>query len=165
MKIAAVILLSSVLLLGCSANQRPEEAIVIEEVNEDEVSYSQIAVKRGNVKSEISINCQYAPKEKITCAFTGQEREIVEVLVEKGDFVEAGQVLARQNVEEYEELIYEEQHAIEMENLTIAHLTEMNSLIFFSIRQEKRMKKCFYRYLYLTRRESSFNVVTFLGLT
>lgn len=128
MKKAVVILLSSVLLLGCAANQEQERAIMVEASNEDEVSYTQIAVKRGTIKSEISIKCQYAPKEKITCAFTGQEREIVEVLVEKGDFVEEGQVLARQDVEEFEELIFEEQHAIEMANLTIEHLTEMKKV-------------------------------------
>lgn len=128
MKKAVVVLLSSVLLLGCAGNQVEEKAIVVEDAGNEEISYTQIAVKRGTIKSEVSINCQYAPKEKITCAFTGQEREIVEVLVEKGDFVEEGQVLARQDVEEFEELIYEEQHAIEMAKMSIAHLTEMKQV-------------------------------------
>jgi len=128
MKKLAMVLLGSVLLLGCAGSQPEEKAIAVENDGNEAASYTQIAVKRGNIKSEVNINCQYAPKEKITCAFTGQEREIVEVLVEKGDFVEKGQILARQDVEEYEELIFEEKHAIEMANLSIAHLTEMKQV-------------------------------------
>lgn len=124
-----IILLAVVFCLtGCAGSQTEENKIIVEEAENEEVSYTQIAVKRGSIKSEVSISCQYAPKEKITCAFTGQEREIVEILVEKGDFVEKGQILARQDVEEYEELILEEQHAIEMAQLTITHLTEMKQV-------------------------------------
>ncbi|MBQ8039824.1 MAG: efflux RND transporter periplasmic adaptor subunit [Lachnospiraceae bacterium] len=128
MKKVVIALLSSVLLLGCARDQQEEKAIVIEADGNEMTPYTQIAVKRGTIKSEVNINCQYAPKEKITCAFTGQEREIAEVLVEKGDFVKKGQILARQNIEEYEELIFEEQHAIEMANLSIVHLTEMKQV-------------------------------------
>lgn len=128
MKKLVILLIGTLFLTGCAGSQTEENRIIVEEVENEAASYTQIAVKRGSIKSEVSISCQYAPKEKIMCAFTGQEREIVEVLVEKGDFVEEGQILARQDVEEYEELVLEEQHAIEMAQLTITHLTEMKQV-------------------------------------
>lgn len=127
MKKIAVILLGLLLLTGCT--KAPEEEVkVITEESGEVSSYSFVAVKRGTVTNEIGIGCKYAPKENIKCFFTGQEREIAEVLVEKGDLVKKGQVIARQNVEEFEEKILEEQHAIEMAELTIRQLQEMKSL-------------------------------------
>lgn len=128
MKKLLILLFGIFFLAGCAGSQTEENKIIVEESRNEDISYTQVAVKKGNIKSEVNINCQYAPKEKITCAFTGQEREIVEILVEKGDFVEEGQILARQDVEEYEELVLEEQHAIEMAQLTITHLTEMKQV-------------------------------------
>lgn len=128
MRKIAVLLLGFLLLTGCAARQTEETMIVVEDAETEKNAYTQIAVKRGTIKSEVEISCLYAPKEKITCAFTGQQREITEVLVEKGDFVTQGQILARQDVEEYEELILEEQHAIEMAQLSITQLTEMKQV-------------------------------------
>ena len=127
MKRMVVLLLGLCLLTGCAGAQEEDKNILVEE-DVQETAYTLVDVKRGDITSEVSIRCQYMPKEKITCAFEGQEREITEVLVEKGDFVQEGDVLARQDVEEFEELILEEQHAIEMQQLTLTHLEEMKKL-------------------------------------
>ena len=127
MKRIAVLLLGLCLLTGCAGAQDEDMNIVVEE-DVQETAYTLIAVKRGDITSEVSIRCKYLPKEKITCAFEGQEREITEILVEKGDFVTKGDVLARQDVEEFGELILEEQHAIEMQQLTLTQLEEMKEL-------------------------------------
>ena len=127
MKRIAVLLLGLCLLTGCAGAGEEDMNIMVED-EVQEAAYTLIAVKRGDITSEVSIRCKYMPKEKITCAFEGQEREITEVLVEKGDFVEEGDVLARQDMEEYEELILEEQHTIEMQQLTLTQLEEMKKL-------------------------------------
>lgn len=127
MKRIAVILLGLLLVTGCAQAPAEEVKVITQETGEAN-SYSFVAVKRGTVTNEIAISCKYAPKENIDCFFTGQEREIAEVLVEKGDLVKKGQVIARQNVEEFEEKILEEQHAIEMDQLTISQLQEMKTL-------------------------------------
>ena len=127
MKRIAVLLLGLCLLTGCAGAKEEDMNIMVED-EVQEAAYTLVAVKRGDITSEVSIRCKYMPKEKITCAFEGQEREITEVLVEKGDFVEKGDVLARQDVEEYEELILEEKHAIEMQQLTLTQLEEMKKL-------------------------------------
>jgi len=127
MKRFLVLLLSLCMLTGCTGAQEEDMNIVVED-DVQEVAYTLVAVKRGDITSEVSIRCKYMPKEKITCAFEGQEREITEVLVEKGDFVKKGDVLARQDVEEFEERILEEQHAIEMQQLTLAQLEEMKAM-------------------------------------
>ena len=127
MKRIAVLLLGLCLLTGCAGAKEEDMNIMVED-EEQEAAYTLVAVKRGDITSEVSIRCKYMPKEKITCAFEGQEREITEVLVEKGDFVEKGDVLARQDVEEYEELILEEKHAIEMQQLSLTQLEEMKKL-------------------------------------
>ncbi len=127
MKRIAVLLLGLCLLTGCAGAGEEDMNIMVED-EVQEAAYTLIAVKTGDITSEVSIRCKYMPKEKITCAFEGQEREITEVLVEKGDFVEEGDVLARQDVEEYEELILEEQHTIEMQQLTLTQLEEMKKL-------------------------------------
>lgn len=127
MKRIAVLLLGLCLLTGCAGAQDEDMNIMVEDDVQEE-AYTLIDVKRGDITSEVSIRCQYMPKEKITCAFEGQEREITEILVEKGDFVTEGEVLARQDVEEFEELILEEKHAIEMHQLTLTHLEEMKKL-------------------------------------
>lgn len=124
MKRIAVLLLGLCLLTGCGAVQEEEMNIVVEEAVEEE-AYLLVEVKKGDITSEVGIRCKYMPKEKITCAFEGQEREITEVLVEKGDFVTKGDVLARQDVEEFEELILEEKHAIEMQELALEQLKKM----------------------------------------
>jgi len=127
MKRIAVLLLGLCLLTGCAGAKEEDMNIMVED-EVQEAAYTLVAVKRGDITSEVSIRCKYMPKEKITCAFEGQEREITEVLVEKGDFVEKGDVLARQDVEEYEELILEEKHAIEMQQLSLTQLEEMKKL-------------------------------------
>ena len=127
MKRIAVLLLGLCLLTGCAKAGEEDMNIMVED-EVQEAAYTLIAVKRGDITSEVSIRCKYLPKEKITCAFEGQEREITEILVEKGDFVEEGDVLARQDVEEFEELILEEQHIIEMQQLTLTQLEEMKKL-------------------------------------
>lgn len=127
MKKIAVLLLGLCLLTGCAGAQEEEMNIMVEDGAQETV-YNQVAVKRGDITSEISINCKYMPKEKIELAFEGQERIITEVLVEKGDFVTKGDILARQDVDEFEELILEEKHAIEMQQLTIKQLEEMKAL-------------------------------------
>lgn len=127
MKKFAVILCGLLLLTGCADNSEEEVKIIVEEEKQNS-AYTFVAVKRGTVTNEIGINCKYAPKESIDCTFTGQGREIAEVLVEKGDFVTKGQVLARQNIEEFEEKILEEKHAIEMAELTLAQLQEMEQM-------------------------------------
>lgn len=127
MKRIAVLLLGLCLLTGCAGVQEEDLNIVVEEDVQEE-AYTLVAVKRGDITSEVSIRCKYMPKEKISCAFEGQEREITEVLVEKGDFVNKGDILARQDVEEFEELILEEKHAIEMQQLTLQQLNEMEYL-------------------------------------
>lgn len=127
MKRIAVLLLGLCLLTGCAGTEEEDMNIMVED-EVQETAYTLVAVKRGDITSEVSIRCKYMPKEKITCAFEGQEREITEVLVEKGDFVEKGDVLARQDVEEYEELILEEKHAIEMQQLTLTQLEEMKKM-------------------------------------
>jgi len=127
MKRIAAVLLGLCLLTGCAGAQDEDMNIMVED-DVQEVAYTLIDVKRGDITSEVSIRCQYMPKEKITCAFEGQEREITEILVEKGDFVTKGDVLARQDVEEFEELILEEKHAIEMQQLTLTQLEEMKKL-------------------------------------
>ena len=127
MKRIAVLLLGLCLLTGCAGTGEEDLNIVVEE-DVQEAAYTLVAVKRGDITNEVSIRCKYMPKEKITCAFEGQEREITEVLVEKGDFVNKGDVLARQDVEEFEELILEEKHAIEMQQLTLEQLNEMEYL-------------------------------------
>ena len=90
MKKLVILLIGILFLSECADSQIEENKIIVEEAENEAASYTQIAVKCGSIKSEVSISCQYAPKEKINCAFTGQEREIVEILVEKGDFVEEG---------------------------------------------------------------------------
>ena len=127
MKRIAVLLLGLCLLTGCAGTGEEEMNIMIEN-GEQQTAYDQVAVKRGDITHEISISCKYMPKERILIAFEGQQRIITEVLVEKGDFVTKGDVLARQDVEEFEELILEEQHAIEMQQLTLAQLEEMKAL-------------------------------------
>lgn len=127
MKRIAVLLLGLCLLTGCAGTEEEDMNIMVED-EVQETAYTLVAVKRGDITSEVSIRCKYMPKEKITCAFEGQEREITEILVEKGDFVEKGDVLARQDVEEYEELILEEKHAIEMQQLTLTQLEEMKKM-------------------------------------
>lgn len=127
MKRMAVLLLGLFLLTGCAGTGEEDMNIVVEE-DVQEAAYTLVAVKRGDITNEVSIRCKYLPKEKITCAFEGQEREITEVLVEKGDFVKKGDVLARQDVEEFEELILEEKHAIEMQQLALEQLEEMEYL-------------------------------------
>lgn len=127
MKKIAVLLLGLCLLTGCGSVQDEDMNIMVEE-DVQETAYTLVAVKKGDITSEVSIRCKYMPKEKITCAFEGQEREITEVLVEKGDFVTKGDVLARQDVEEFEELILEELHTIEMQKLILAQLEEMKKL-------------------------------------
>jgi len=127
MKRIAVLLLGLCLLTGCAGAQDEDMNIMVEDDVQEE-AYTLIDVKRGDITGEVSIRCQYMPKEKITCAFEGQEREITEILVEKGDFVTEGEVLARQDVEEFEELILEEKHAIEMQQLTLTQLEEMKKL-------------------------------------
>lgn len=124
MKKVAVILLGLLLLTGCTEVPVEEAKVITGETGEVS-SYSFVAVKRGTVTNEIDISCKYAPRESIKCYFLGQEREIAEILVEKGDIVKKGQVIARQNVEEFEEKILEEQHAIEMTELTIRQLQTM----------------------------------------
>ena len=127
MKRIAVLLFGLCLLTGCTGAHEEEMNIMVEDGAQETV-YNQVAVKRGDITSEISISCKYMPKERIQIAFEGQERIITEVLVEKGDFVTKGDVLARQDVEEFEELILEEQHAIEMQQLTLNQLEEMKAL-------------------------------------
>lgn len=127
MKRIAVLLLGLCLLTGCAGTGEEEMNIMIEN-GEQQTAYDQVAVKRGDITHEISISCKYMPKERIQIAFEGQQRIITEVLVEKGDFVTKGDVLARQDVEEFEELILEEQHAIEMQQLTLTQLEEMKAL-------------------------------------
>lgn len=127
MKRIVVLLLGLCLLTGCAGTEEEDMNIMVED-EVQETAYTLVAVKRGDITSEVSIRCKYMPKEKITCAFEGQEREITEILVEKGDFVEKGDVLARQDVEEYEELILEEKHAIEMQQLTLTQLEEMKKM-------------------------------------
>ena len=124
MKKIIVLLLGLCLLTGCAGEQEEDKNIMVEDTVQ-EAAYTLVAVKRGDITGEVSIRCKYMPKEKISCAFEGQEREITEVLVEKGDFVTKGDVLARQDVEEFEELILEEKHAIEMQELALEQLKKM----------------------------------------
>jgi len=127
MKRIAVILFSLLLLTGCAKAPEEEVKIITEESSEGG-SYSFVAVKRGTITNEIGINCKYVPGEQVECAFSEQDREVAEVLVERGDLVKKGQVLARQNVEEFEESILEEQHAMEMAQLSIKQLQDMQAM-------------------------------------
>jgi len=127
MKRFLIVLLGLGLLTGCAGKQEEDLNIAVEaEVKQE--AYTQVAVKRGDITHEVSVRCEYMPKEEIVLAFEGQEREITEVLVEKGDYVTKGDVLARQDVEEYEEYILEERHAIEMQQLALSQLEEMKEL-------------------------------------
>jgi len=123
-------------LFGCGKKAEDNTVIVTEKTEEEETTFETAQVKRGKVVSEVNISCQYSPREKIECAFTGTKREIVEVLVEEGDLVTKGQVLARQDVDEYEDLLKEQEHELEMAKLQLTHIQEAQSFDLKLLDQE-----------------------------
>lgn len=121
----SILCLAGLVLAGCQNKSKEQNVIVTQNPQEEEVSFNLWPVKRGNLMSEVGIECSYNPREKIECAFTGTKREVLEVSVKEGETVTKGQVLARQDVEEYEEELAYQQHVLQMAETRLANTQEM----------------------------------------
>ena len=111
-KFAITMSIGTVVLCGCNKQEDANSSIRIENSQESDSEYTLSYVKKGKVSSEVSISCQYSPKEKIVCSFEGESKIIKEIFVEKGDIVTKGQVLAKLDVNSLDELVKEEQHKV-----------------------------------------------------
>ena len=135
-KFAITMSIGTVVLCGCNKQEDANSSIRIENSQESDSEYTLSYVKKGKVSSEVSISCQYSPKEKIVCSFEGESKIIKEIFVEKGDIVTKGQVLAKLDVNSLDELVKEEQHKVEMAQLDLAHAQEMKKIDSDLLEQE-----------------------------
>lgn len=134
-------------LCGCGNRQEENTAIQVEGSGEESTNFSLSQVKKGTVTSEVLLSCQYSPREKIPCSFTGERKIIKEILVEKGDLVTKGQIIAKLDVEDLDEKIKEEQHEIEMAQLESDHLQALKKVDLDILLQE-------YNYVEKEKRDS-----------
>lgn len=137
--VAALFLLS-----GCGEAYEMDKATNLSLSDDKQKSYSTDVVKRGTVVSEVKITCAYNPKEKQHLMFEGEQGKVKSINVIKGDLVKKGDVLAKLDVEKYEDAIFEEQHNLEMQQINTQNLKDLKA---FDLRLLERT------YGYMTEQE------------
>lgn len=118
--IGVIVLLA--LVSGCAENTEAQRLETSEEIT---TNYETALVQKGEIVSEIDIKCSYTNKEKINCAFEGEQGIISTINVIKGDQVSKGDILAQLDVEKYEDAIFEEEYQIKLQQLTRQQLEDM----------------------------------------
>lgn len=120
--VALGVIFMMALICGC-ANQDSTPRLEISE--ETVTNYETALVQKGEIVSEVDIKCNYTNKEKINCSFDGEQGIISTINVIKGDQVKQGDILARLDVEKYEEAILEENHQIHMQQMQVQQLSDL----------------------------------------
>jgi HlyD family secretion protein len=124
-KVLAVILVGCMLFAfaGC-AEQRAEiqQPVLVEEAEGE--AYPTTTAEYGDVVKNIRIYCSYTSTDKQELAFPVDNKLIEYVSVKRGDYVDAGQLLASLDVEHLEESIEEMEYQIAMAELKLKQTEE-----------------------------------------
>lgn len=125
----ALMLLSALLLTSCSL--RPEEeairtAPVIRAYTRQE--YHTLQVRRGDLIRSAKVTCQYVPVKTASLAFALNDEYVDKVLVQAGDTVEEGQLLAQLQLGDLEQRIEEVGNVIAEQELRYTYQQKLYEL-------------------------------------
>ena len=111
---------------GCTNNNSTtEKTIEIVEDNGLSIEYNMDIVKRGTVISEAEIRCQYMQMQSEDCVFLVGKKVVDMVYVEKGDYVEKGQLLAQIENSDLESKLTDEKYALNRNQLLLNQTIEL----------------------------------------
>lgn len=121
---ALLSLLFCFVLSGCGQTREVNKEVEIQAEATRDVSYELTQVYRGTVEQVMYLKCTYKQTEEIELSFTIDQELITEVLVEKGDSVMAGDLLASVNVESTVKKIEELEHQLALDELYLKQTIE-----------------------------------------
>lgn len=131
---ALLSLLFCLSLTACQEQEVINKEVEIQSDTTQTITYELTPVTRGTVEQVMYLQCTYTQTEEISVGFEIDQEVIAEVLVEKGDSVKKGEVLARVNVEATEEKAKNLKHQIAVDELKLQQLIEKRD---FELEQEQ----------------------------
>lgn len=121
---ALLSLLFCVGVTGCSQPVEVNKEVVVQTETTREINYELTQVYRGTVEQVMYLKCTYKQTEEVEIGFAIDQELITEVLVEKGDSVEKGDLLASVDVEETAKKIGDLEHQLAMNELYLKQTIE-----------------------------------------
>lgn len=91
-------------------------------------AYQQVTVQRGDLEKNIEVNCTYEAVNEEIAAFSLGDLYVEQVLVHRGQKVQAGDLLATLEQEDIQRQITEREYQLEVLQLKLAHLTQDKQL-------------------------------------
>lgn len=111
-------------LMGCQEQEVIDKEVEVQAETTSEITYELTQVSRGSVQDIIYLKCVYTETEEVEVSFDIDQELVAQVLVEKGDSVVKGEVLATVNVEATKENAKKLAHQLEMDELHLKQLIE-----------------------------------------
>ncbi len=129
MKNKVVILTGMVFLLlsGCGEAADAERGLIVVPELEQQISYSTVTVKRGDVTSTKSVICTYQQQEETSVTVNVSGKLVSEIKVEKGDKVSEGDLLIKLGGSDLEERIREAEYKIERNKVLLSAIDDKES--------------------------------------
>lgn len=125
----SVLIITLFLLPACSLLPAEEELPLAPVIHTNQqASYDQVAVTRGDIVKTITYQCSYKSASEETLAFQLNGEVIRHVYVRQGDSVEKGDLLAELDTDAVNKEIETQQNAISELELTIRHCKESREL-------------------------------------
>lgn len=121
---ALLSLLFCVGVTGCSQPVEVNKEVAVQTETTRAVNYELTQVYRGTIEQVMYLKCTYKQTEEVEIGFAIDQELITEVLVEKGDSVEKGDLLASVDVEETAKKIEELEHQLMMNELYLKQTIE-----------------------------------------
>ncbi len=131
---ALLSLLFCLSLTGCQEQEVVNKEVEIQNNTSQAITYELTPVMRGPVQQVMFIQCTYTQTQEVEVSFDIDQEVITEVLVEKGDSVKKGEVLASVNVESTEQKAEQLRYQIAVDELALKQLIEKRD---FELEQTK----------------------------
>ncbi len=131
---ALLSLLFCLSLTGCQEQEVINKEVEIQNNTSQAITYELTPVLRGPVQQVMSLQCTYTQTQEVEVSFAIDQEVITEVLVEKGDSVKKGEVLASVNVEGVEQKAEQLKYQIAVDELALKQLMEKKD---FELEQTK----------------------------
>lgn len=109
---------------GCAEKEAVNKEVEIQSTAQRNVKYELTQVGKGTVEKAEYIKCNYRQTEEVQLYFEVDQEMITNVLVESGDVVKKGDVLATVNVEATDKKRKELAFELSLEELYLKQLTE-----------------------------------------
>ena len=129
MKNKVVILTGMIFLLlsGCGETADTERGLIVVPEQEQQISYSTVTGKRGDVTSTKSVICTYQQQEETSVTVNISGKLVSEIEVEKGDKVSEGDLLIKLGGSDLEERIREAEYKIERNKVLLSAIDDKES--------------------------------------